>query len=81
MRSADSRISAWVNYAGVSIWAELAAQAVFGFGILTTFIATFQYMIDSYANVAASGLAAITLLRYPVAVSETLRLHWKLQCL
>jgi hypothetical protein len=32
-------------------------------------------MIDSYANVAASGLAAITLLRYPVAVSGSR--HWK----
>ncbi|GFZ43481.1 hypothetical protein JCM24511_01201 [Saitozyma sp. JCM 24511] len=79
--------AAWVNYAGVSIWAELAAQAVFGFGILTTFIATFQYMIDSYANVAASGLAAITLLRYPVAgasvmftgpIYERLGTHWAL---
>ncbi|KAL7423512.1 hypothetical protein Q5752_001092 [Cryptotrichosporon argae] len=78
---------AWVADRSISIWAELVAQAVFGLGILTVFIATFQYLIDAYSMYAASALAAITFLRYPITAGavmwtapqyEGMGVHWSM---
>lgn len=92
--------SAWVCRPGVSIWASLGAQALFGIGIWSSFYSTFLYCIgasrapslslldeaddraeqlsrartDSYGHKAASALAALTFLRYPIAVSSLLSL-------
>ena len=57
----DTRYSAWTCYADkVSIWAPLASQVVFGIGILSCFISSYQYIIDAYTVTAASGLAVLT---------------------
>ncbi|GAA6055973.1 hypothetical protein JCM3770_000756 [Rhodotorula araucariae] len=59
--------AAWVTRADVAIWASLGAQALFGVGIWCCFYSTFLYTIDSYGHKAASALAALTFLRYPIA--------------
>ncbi|BGP38291.1 hypothetical protein JCM10449v2_002222 [Rhodotorula kratochvilovae] len=59
--------AAWVTRADVSIWASLGAQALFGIGVWCCFYSTFLYTIDSYGHKAASALAALTFLRYPIA--------------
>ncbi|GAA5921347.1 hypothetical protein JCM3775_003004 [Rhodotorula graminis] len=64
--------AAWVCRPGVSIWASLGAQALFGVGIWSSFYSTFLYCIDSYGHKAASALAALTFLRYPIAGAAVL---------
>ncbi|PRQ69906.1 Major facilitator superfamily domain-containing protein [Rhodotorula toruloides] len=82
--------NAWVCYQSVSVFGSYGAQALFGFGILSCFISTYQYLIDSYGHAAASAMSATTFLRYPVAGSSVLftrpmyhRLdrHWALSLL
>ncbi|KPV76631.1 uncharacterized protein RHOBADRAFT_52611 [Rhodotorula graminis WP1] len=64
--------AAWVCRPGVSIWASLGAQALFGVGIWSSFYSAFLYCIDSYGHKAASALAALTFLRYPIAGAAVL---------
>ncbi|CDR38737.1 hypothetical protein NBRC10512_003761 [Rhodotorula toruloides] len=82
--------NAWVCYQSVSVFGSYGAQALFGFGILSCFISTYQYLIDSYGHAAASAMSATTFLRYPVAGASVLftrpmyhRLdrHWALSLL
>ncbi|KAI5476424.1 MFS transporter [Pseudohyphozyma bogoriensis] len=61
-----------VFYADVSIWATLGSQALFGFGILTTFISSYQYLIDPVAG----GAVVFTGPMY-----ERLGAHWALTLL
>ncbi|BGP23112.1 MFS transporter [Rhodotorula toruloides] len=64
--------NAWVCYQSVSVFGSYGAQALFGFGILSCFISTYQYLIDSYGHAAASAMSATTFLRYPVAGASVL---------
>ncbi|GAA5921872.1 hypothetical protein JCM1841_000954 [Sporobolomyces salmonicolor] len=64
--------SAWTCYRSVSIWSVLVSQAVFGVGILTCFISSYQYIIDAYLSTAASGLSALTFVRYPISGGSVL---------
>ncbi|KAJ8295711.1 putative efflux pump kojT [Rhodotorula toruloides] len=82
--------NAWVCYQSVSVFGSYGAQALFGVGILSCFISTYQYLIDSYGHAAASAMSATTFLRYPVAGASVLftrpmyhRLdrHWALSLL
>ncbi|KAL9050337.1 MAG: hypothetical protein Q9162_006688 [Coniocarpon cinnabarinum] len=57
----------WTSDANISIWSPLIASVFFGYGILTVFISSYQYIIDSYEIYAASALASVTLLRYLAA--------------
>ena len=57
----------WTARADVSIWSPLAASVLCGFGILTIFISTYQYLIDTYELYAASALASVTVVRYVAA--------------
>ncbi|KAI9682220.1 MAG: hypothetical protein M1817_000274 [Caeruleum heppii] len=57
----------WTSYPSVSYWSPLAATILFGFGILTIFISTNQYIIDIYTIHAASALASVTCIRYVAA--------------
>ncbi|GAA6059059.1 hypothetical protein JCM10212_002030 [Sporobolomyces blumeae] len=81
---------AWTCYESVSIWAVFGSQVLFGFGILTCFISSYQYTIDAYLSTAASALSALTLVRYPVSggsvlfmgpMYERLGRHWALTLL
>lgn len=75
----------WTTYPSISYWSPLLASVLFGFGILTIFISTYQYIIDSYELYAASALASLTLIRYVAAGGmvvvgipfyENLGVHW-----
>lgn len=80
---------AWSSYGDVpgSIWSVLLSQVLFGTGILSIFIASYQYIIvslrvlyfppmllklidrsqDAYLSTAASALATLTFVRYPIS--------------
>ena len=57
----------WTDYASVSYWSPLIASVMFGYGILSIFITSYQYVIDSYEQYSASALAMLTLVRYVAA--------------
>ncbi|KAI9806486.1 MAG: hypothetical protein M1833_003673 [Piccolia ochrophora] len=57
----------WTARESVSPWSPLAASVLFGFGILTIFISSYQYIIDVYETFSASALASLTLIRYVAA--------------
>ncbi|KAF2091218.1 MFS general substrate transporter [Saccharata proteae CBS 121410] len=57
----------WTSDSDISIWSPLAASVLFGYGILTVFISSYQYIIDSYEIFSASALASVTLIRYVAA--------------
>ncbi|KAK8153857.1 major facilitator superfamily domain-containing protein [Phyllosticta citrichinensis] len=48
----------------IPVWSPLAASALFGYGILTVFISSYLYIIDTFAALSASALASVTLVRY-----------------
>ena len=54
----------WTSDPDISLWSPLIASVFFGYGILSVFISSYQYIIDSYEIYAASALASVTLLRY-----------------
>jgi hypothetical protein len=57
----------WSSWVGVSFWSPLIATAFFGFGTLGVFIASYQYLIDTFEVYAASALVGMTVTRYCVA--------------
>lgn len=58
---------AWTTRASISCWSAIAASALLGFGILCVFISSYQYIIYTYEQLAASGLVFVTFTRYLVA--------------
>ncbi|GAA5980298.1 hypothetical protein JCM11641_005534 [Rhodosporidiobolus odoratus] len=81
---------AWCSWRSVSIWAVLPSQVVFGCGILSIFIASYQYIIDAYLSTAASALATLTFVRYPISggavmftgpMYRSLGRHWAMSLL
>ncbi|KAH8124445.1 major facilitator superfamily domain-containing protein [Trichoderma asperelloides] len=58
---------AWTTRASISYWSALAASVLLGFGILCVFISSYQYIIYTYEQLAASGLVFVTFTRYLVA--------------
>ncbi|GAA5857247.1 hypothetical protein JCM8547_009396 [Rhodosporidiobolus lusitaniae] len=81
---------AWTSYESVSIWSVLASQVLFGCGILCIFIASYQYIIDAYLSTAASALATLTFVRYPISggavmftgpMYKSLGRHWAMSLL
>ncbi|KAE8379074.1 major facilitator superfamily domain-containing protein [Aspergillus bertholletiae] len=61
----------WTDYASISIWSPIIASGVFGFGIITVFISSYMYVIDSYNIYAASALGFMTVSRYCAAGGMT----------
>lgn len=57
----------WTNYRSISPWSDLIAAGLFGFSLQRIFVASYQYIIDSYETDSASALSSITFLRYIVA--------------
>ncbi|KIJ68577.1 hypothetical protein HYDPIDRAFT_106784 [Hydnomerulius pinastri MD-312] len=54
---------AWTSYPRISIWAPMMSGALLGWSICWIFLALFNYIIDAYLFVAASALAACTVVR------------------
>lgn len=53
----------WSSYPSVSFWVPMLAGLPMGFSIIWIFLALFNYIIDAYLFVAASALAANTIVR------------------
>ncbi|PCH34696.1 MFS general substrate transporter [Wolfiporia cocos MD-104 SS10] len=53
----------WTSYPSISYWSPLMAGFLLGWSIVWIFLALFNYMIDAYLFVAASALAANTVVR------------------
>ncbi|KAH8803675.1 major facilitator superfamily domain-containing protein [Xylogone sp. PMI_703] len=80
----------WTAYPTISIWSPILASVLFGFGILSVFVSTYMYLIDSYETYAASALTMITLIRYVASggmieaslpMYRNLGVHWALSLL
>ncbi|KAE9408218.1 MFS general substrate transporter [Gymnopus androsaceus JB14] len=54
---------AWTSYPSVSFWAPMMAGGLMGFSINWIFLGLFNYIVDSFAMMAASALAANTVVR------------------
>ncbi|KAL7934245.1 major facilitator superfamily domain-containing protein [Trichoderma chlorosporum] len=77
----------WTAYPHISIWSPIMASVLFGFGILSVFVSTYMYLIDTYEVYAASALTMITLVRYVASggmievslpMYKNLGIHWAL---
>jgi hypothetical protein len=77
----------WTAYSSISIWSPIVASGFFGYGILTVFISTYQYLIETYEIYAASALTMISLVRYAVSggtlvamipIYRSIGVHWTL---
>lgn len=53
----------WTSYPSVNYWAPLMSGGPLGFSIVWIFLSLFNYIIDAYLFVAASALAANTVIR------------------
>lgn len=53
----------WTSYAHVSFWAPMLSGGLLGASIVWIFLGLFNYIIDTYLFVAASALAANTVVR------------------
>ena len=53
----------WTSYPSVNYWAPMTAGGGLGFATVWIFLALFNYIIDAYLFVAASALAANTVVR------------------
>ncbi|KAL9616078.1 MAG: hypothetical protein Q9160_009013 [Pyrenula sp. 1 TL-2023] len=80
----------WTNYKSIGPWSDLVSSVFFGAGILTIFISSYQYLIDSFESFAASALVGATFVRYTVAggavvysipMYKNLGVHWTLTLL
>lgn len=80
----------WTNYKDISIWSGLAACFCFGIVLNAMYVASYEYIIDSYGGHAAIALASITMMRYLIAGSmvmaarpmyENIGVHWTMTLL
>jgi len=53
----------WTSYPSISLWAPLMAGLGVGLSLVFLFLSLFNYIIDAYLLVAASALAASTVVR------------------
>lgn len=80
----------WTASPKISIWSPILSSVLFGCGILSVFISTYMYLIDTYEVYAASALTMITLVRYvasggmieiSIPMYRNLGPHWALTLL
>lgn len=80
----------WTAFPHISIWSPVLSSVLFGCGILSVFISTYMYLIDTYEIYAASALTMITLVRYvasggmieiSIPMYRNLGPHWALTLL
>lgn len=78
---------AWTSYASISIWSPICATVLFGYGYISIYLSTYQYLIDVYEGYAASALTANTFLRYVasgvmvtviIPIERSIGVHWTL---
>lgn len=78
---------AWTAYASITIWSPILASVLFGFGYISIYLSTYQYLIDVYESYAASALTINTLLRYIISgvmvtvvipICRSIGVHWTL---
>lgn len=53
----------WTSFPSVSFWVPLMSGLLMGFSIQLIFLGLFNYLVDAYIAVAASALAATTIVR------------------
>ncbi|OKL58678.1 hypothetical protein UA08_06358 [Talaromyces atroroseus] len=46
----------WTSYPSISYWSSLVSSVAFGFAVQGVFISSYQYLIDTYEQYAASAL-------------------------
>jgi DHA1 family multidrug resistance protein-like MFS transporter len=80
----------WTNYASISIYSGFAACFCFGIVLNAMYVASYQYIIDSYGEHAAIALSSITTMRYIIAggmvmaarpMYEGIGVHWTMTLL
>ncbi|KAH7912566.1 major facilitator superfamily domain-containing protein [Hygrophoropsis aurantiaca] len=54
---------AWTSFPSISLWAPMMSGLLLGWSICLIFLGLFNYIIDAYLSVAASALAANTVVR------------------
>jgi hypothetical protein len=68
----------WTSYPSISLWVPVLAGFGVGLSLIMLFLSLFNYVIDAYITVAASALAASTVVRsafgagFPVSTSSVL---------
>lgn len=68
----------WTSYPSISLWVPVLAGFGVGMALIMLFLSLFNYIIDAYLMVAASALAASTVVRsafgagFPVSTSSVL---------
>ena len=53
----------WTSYPSISLWAPMLSGLAMGFSVVWIFLGLFNYIVDAYLFVAASALAANTVIR------------------
>ena len=61
----------WTNSRSISVWSDILAVALFGFGVNGIFTCVYMYVIDSYQIYSASALTFVALVRYMAAGGMT----------
>jgi DHA1 family multidrug resistance protein-like MFS transporter len=57
----------WTNAERISIWSGLGACFLFGVVLIALYVSSYEYIVDSYGDHAASALASVTMVRYLIA--------------
>lgn len=57
----------WGNYSSIPVWCSLGACFLFGAVLIAIYVSSYEYIIDSYGEHAATALSSITMLRYIIA--------------
>ncbi|CRG85091.1 hypothetical protein PISL3812_02227 [Talaromyces islandicus] len=80
----------WTSYPSISYWSSLVSSVAFGFAVQGIFISSYQYLIDTYEEYAASALVSATFFRYiasgamvvvTLPMYKNLGVHWALTLL
>lgn len=80
----------WTSFPSVSYWSSLVSSVAFGFAVQGIFISSYQYLIDTYEEYAASALVSATFFRYlasgvmvivTLPMYKNLGVHWALTLL
>jgi DHA1 family multidrug resistance protein-like MFS transporter len=80
----------WTDYATISLYSGLSACFCFGIVLNAMYVSSYEYIIDSYGEKAALGLAGVTMMRYIVAggmviaarpMYEKIGVHWTMTLL
>jgi MFS family permease len=80
----------WGDDPKISYWSSLGACFVFGIVLIAIYVSSYEYIVDSYGDHSAIGLASITMVRYLIAggmvmaarpMFEGIGVHWTMTLL